>query len=752
VTIQNIGLNTLTSVTINYDVDNGANNTYSWTGSLSTNATTNVTLPSMTVSAGIHTFNCSTSSPNGSTDQDASNDAAAQSFTISGAGSGSPLPFTEGFESSTFAPNGWTLENPDNNATWERVTTTSGNGNSSACAKMNFYSGNENISGQSDYLLTPELDLTGVSPPLTLDFDLAYCRYGQNNYDSLIVWGSTDCGASWTRLWQEGDTQLATAADNTQEWTAGANDWKSVSINLNSFIGNGVFQVRFHAYSFWGNNLFIDDINLSGATSSTPPVADFTSTSTTICAGETVSFTDQSTNSPSTWAWSFQGGSPSSSSSQNQTVTYNNAGTYNVTLVVSNGGGSDTKTSNSYITVEAAPTANASSTDASCNSICDGTASISASGGSTPYTYFWDSNPSQNTATATGLCAGTYNYSVASTNGCTATGSVTISEPNAISLNLTTSDASCGAADGSATATATGGSTPYTYSWDDPANQNTATATGLSAGIYAVTITDASGCTTSSSVSVNNQGAPSISTSIQDNLCNGESHGQATVTPTGGTSPYSYNWNTTPPQNASTATGLAAGTYSIIVTDANGCIVSDFATISEPSAINLNMAYTNVSSSSACDGIASVTATGGTPPFMYLWDDSTSQVTSSASNLCIGNYNVIVTDANGCISNGSVYVDSLVMGIQKPTLGDLLSIYPNPTSGDITITLSGNNDEKITLIEIYDLRGQLVHELSIHNGHGNRYSIDLSRQPAGMYFVRIVAQDKMVSKKITLIR
>ena len=88
----------------------------------------------------------------------------------------------------------------------------------------------------------------------------------------------------------------------------------------------------------------------------------------------------------------------------------------------------------------------------------------------------------------------------------------------------------------------------------------------------------------------------------------------------------------------------------------------------------------------------------------------------------------------------------------KPTLEDRLTIYPNPTSDDITITLTGNNDDKITLIEIYDLRGKLVHELNFHNGHGKRYSIDLSRQPAGMYFVHIVAQKEMVSKKITLIR
>ncbi|HIO72646.1 MAG TPA: PKD domain-containing protein, partial [Flavobacteriales bacterium] len=329
------------------------------------------------------------------------------------------------------------------------------------------------------------------------------------------------------------------------------------------------------------------------------------------------------------WSWTFQGGSPSSSNSQNLTVTYNTAGTYNVTLMVSNSGGSDTKTSNSYITVNPSPAASVSSTDASCNSACDGSGSLIASGGTTPYTYYWNTNPTQNNATSTGLCAGTYNYSVSGANGCNSTGTVTIAEPSAISLSLTTTDAACGTADGTASVSAAGGSAPFSYQWDDPANQNTSTATGLTAGIYSVTVTDANGCSTSSSISVDNQGGPSISTTSQDVICNGDTHGQATVIPTGGTPPYTYSWNTATPQVAATATGLAAGTYSIIVTDASGCIVSDFVTISEPAALNLAMAYTNVSSPGICDGQASANVSGGTPPFAYLWNDSLSQVTAT---------------------------------------------------------------------------------------------------------------------------
>ena len=748
VTILNSGSSTLTSATINYNIDGGSNNTYSWTGSLSTNATQNVTLPSITVSSGTHTFNCSTSNPNGTTDQNSSNDAASQSFTISGSGSGAPLPFSEGFESSTFPPSGWTLDNPNSNATWSRVTTASGFGNSSACAQMNFFSGNEDITGQSDYLFTKDLDFGSAQSPVVMDFNLAYAQYGSQNYDSLIIWASTDCGASWTRIWQEGGSQMATAADNQNEFTPGSGDWKSVSINLNSFIGSSTLQIQFHAYSFWGNNLYIDDINISGGSSSTPPTATFTGSPTTICTGNSVSFTDQSTNSPSSWSWTFNGGTPSSSSSQNPTIIYNTPGTYSVSLTVSNSGGNDTETISSYITVNAGPNSSITTTNASCNGICDGSATASVSGGTPPYTYYWDTNPVQNTATISGVCAGTYNYSIADATGCTSTGSITITEPNSINITASTTNASCGASDGSATASCSGGSSPYTYQWDDPGNQNSSSANGLAAGVYTVTVTDANGCSNTSSVSVNNVGAPTLSVNSIDVLCNGNSDGQATVVPTGGTGPYNISWSNG--QTTSTATNLSAGTYSVMVTDANNCAVSEFVTINEPPALTLSMAYINVSSASASDGQASANASGGTPPYMYAWTPG-GQTSAVATGLSIETYNVIVTDANGCTSNGSIYVDLIPMGIDKPSLEDLISIYPNPTNGNIFITADLSINDLIG-IEIYDITGKSISSININKNRLDKYSIDLSNQSNGLYFIVISSDNEQISKKISLIR
>jgi len=270
VTLINLGLNTLTSITINYNIDGGPNSTFLWTGSLTTSNNEDVTLPNIVVLSGTHIFNSSTSNPNGGTDQNLTNDANSQSFTINGAGSGSQLPFFEGFEDNTFPPVGWTLDNPESNATWSRDTSTSGFGGSTACAQMYFFSPTEDITGQSDYLYTLELDFSTATSPTVMEWNLAYAQWGSSNYDSLIIWASIDCGSTWNRVWQKGGTQLATAPDNTNSFVPSDTEWINESINLSNFIGNSSVQIQFQAFSQWGNNLFIDDINIHTPTDLSP--------------------------------------------------------------------------------------------------------------------------------------------------------------------------------------------------------------------------------------------------------------------------------------------------------------------------------------------------------------------------------------------------------------------------------------------------------------------------------------------------
>jgi PKD repeat protein len=152
-----------------------------------------------------------------------------------------------------------------------------------------------------------------------------------------------------------------------------------------------------------------------------PPVAAFTSSSTTVCTGNTVNFTNQSTpTNGSSYAWTFQGGTPATSTAANPSVTYASAGTYNVSLTVTNSAGTDTQASNNLITVNASPSATATSTPVDVTTGgSNGTATVSVTGGTAPYTYDW--NPGTgNSETVNGLNAGNYTVTVTDANGCTA--------------------------------------------------------------------------------------------------------------------------------------------------------------------------------------------------------------------------------------------------------------------------------------------------------------------------------------------
>jgi hypothetical protein len=299
----------------------------------------------------------------------------------------------------------------------------------------------------------------------------------------------------------------------------------------------------------------------------------------------------------------------------------------------------------------------ASGTDASCDGACDGTATVSVSGGTSPYGYLWDDPSAQTLAAADSLCAGTHNVVVTDSNGCADTANVVINAPSAILLTLSSTDASCGVSNGSASVSASGGAGSYAYLWDDPGAQTTDTATALSAGGYTVVVTDTSGCSEVGVVSVNNTGAATVSiTDITNVTCNGSNDGAAVVFATGGTLPYVYSWDDPGTQSTDTATGLAGGTYVATVTDGVGCIASDIAVVLEPAALSLSTGTSDASCAGVCDGSATVTATGGTGSYTYLWDDPKGQSTATADSLCAGGYNVMVTDSNGCQDSDSVTV------------------------------------------------------------------------------------------------
>ncbi|HRJ37737.1 MAG TPA: SprB repeat-containing protein, partial [Flavobacteriales bacterium] len=354
------------------------------------------------------------------------------------------------------------------------------------------------------------------------------------------------------------------------------------------------------------------------------------------------------------------------------------AGAYTVTVTDNNG---CTRTASATITQPAVLTANiTASTNILCNGATTGSATVTAGGGVAPYTYSW--SPSGGTAaTASGLAAGAYTVTVTGVGGCTATASVTLTQPAALTSSITAStNISCnGGNNGSATVTAGGGSAPYTYSWS-PSGGTAATASGLTAGAYTVTVTDNNGCTRTSSVTLTQPAALTATMGAPTNVtCNGGNNGAVSVTVGGGSVPYSYNWSPAPGAGQGTAaiSSLTAGAYTVTVTDNNGCTQTASATITQPALLTATISSsTNVTCNGLSNGSATVNAGGGVAPYTYSWSPS-GGTGLTASNLAAGNYSVTVTDNNGCASIANIT-------ITQPTVITLATSSVNTNCGAAT--------------------------------------------------------------------
>jgi gliding motility-associated-like protein len=307
---------------------------------------------------------------------------------------------------------------------------------------------------------------------------------------------------------------------------------------------------------------------------------------------------------------------------------------------------------------------------------------VTATGGTPAYTYAW-SPTGGNSAIATNLSAGNYTVTVTDANGCTATATISITQPPPIALNTSFVQATCGQVNGSATVTASGGTPSYTYVWSS--GGNTPTATNLSAGNYTVTVTDANGCTATTSVIVTNASGPAATISASANvLCNGGNSGSATVTATGGTPAYTYAWSPTG-GNSVAANNLSAGNYTVTVTDANGCTATATISITQPPPVMLNTSFVQATCGQA-NGSATVTASGGTPSYTYVWSSGGNAATES--NLSAGNYTVTVTDANGCTATTSVIVTN-ASGPTATISASANVLCNGGSSGSATVTATG---------------------------------------------------------------
>jgi len=292
----------------------------------------------------------------------------------------------------------------------------------------------------------------------------------------------------------------------------------------------------------------------------------------------------------------------------------------------------------------------------SCNGSCDGNATIAPIGGTLPHTYQWNDPALQTTSTATGLCSGTYMVTLTDNNGLSTVDTVSLSDPSILVASFSNSIiVTCnGDSSGSASVLSSGGTTPYTYLWNDPSGQTNASAFGLSAGTYTVSVTDNNNCLDTAVVSIiESSSSPmfaSISTSTNI-LCSGYNTGLAIATTSGGSPPYTYQWNDPGNQTDSIASGLIAGTYSVQVSDTSGCSILDTVNITEPPQLLLTVVDTGSASCDTANSTANILVSGGNGPYTYLWNDPTSQTTPTATGLASGSYVIIVTDANGCVDS-----------------------------------------------------------------------------------------------------
>ena len=255
---------------------------------------------------------------------------------------GASLPFVEGFEGTGILPDGWqNLDLSSSGIAWAKSTLAGGYGNSATSMMFDNYSWN--YPGEKDELITPKLNLQGLSGA-KLYFDLAYQVFSGYS-DSLAVFVSTDCGLNYTKVYQKGGTVLSTAGSAGNNFVPTASQWRTDTISLNPYTGQQIV-IKIQNINGYGNKLYLDNINIQGI-----PMAAFSGLPTTICAGQTVSFTNNSTGNPTTYLWSFPGGTPSTSTSQNPVVSYPLAGNYAVTLTASNANGANTSTLTNYIQV-----------------------------------------------------------------------------------------------------------------------------------------------------------------------------------------------------------------------------------------------------------------------------------------------------------------------------------------------------------------------------------------------------------------
>ncbi|MBL4658083.1 MAG: T9SS type A sorting domain-containing protein [Flavobacteriales bacterium] len=422
------------------------------------------------------------------------------------------------------------------------------------------------------------------------------------------------------------------------------------------------------------------------------------------------------------------------------------SGVFTVTVTDSNG---CSDTGIAVLNDPGAPALTISSTSlASCNGMADGAATVSISGATGPFTYTWSTTPTQTDSVATGLAAGTYSVNVTAGGVCTASITTTISQPDLLIAFVGGTGVSCiGENDGQATVAVSGGVMPYSYTWST--GQTFPIIDSLIAGTYYVNCTDANGCVSEMDSVVISDPAPiTIANIVTAVTCNGDSNGAIILAVSGGQAPLSYNWS-----NGSTTkdiSNLVAGTYVLVLTDANSCTQTESITVGTLSAGVQTSPITGPNAvNQTSNHFYAVALDSGS---IYNWiiqggiqtgGGVVNSISVQWDSVGTGQVAVVETDSMGCVGdtvilNVSVaaYTSQLELYAQQIEV----QVYPNPTSGQFNLKILTNEVTPMT-IRMYNFTGQLIHAEEIeatkshYIGHMN-----LSGYAKGVYYIQIISE------------
>jgi gliding motility-associated-like protein len=322
-------------------------------------------------------------------------------------------------------------------------------------------------------------------------------------------------------------------------------------------------------------------------------------------------------------------------------------------------------------------------TNVSCYGLNNGIATCIVTGGTVPYTYWFNNQTSATITTGWG------NYPVIITDsfGCTLLDTAIITQPTPILISNTTTPVNClGIATGTATVNVSGGTAPFLFSWNTTPIQTNSTANGLLVGNYIATATDANGCTAATTATIVANSPLLLQANVLNQvLCNGMATASAQAIPSGGTGIYTYSWSSTPVQTNAIASNLPIGNYTVTVTESNGCILTATVLITSPPALSIALTPTPVTCFGFNNGAVASSVTGGVSPYNYLWTGGAT--TTTINNLILGNYNLIITDANNCTASATATVSQpaqlLVTSIATPSSCQAAS------NGVINYTITG---------------------------------------------------------------